>query len=316
MLSRNTSNESNELPKKKIPSPIPDKIETAQKIAPSPKTDKIESVEKKSDVPELVKKVPKKEISIEPVKPKPFQKELVTPAFNQGVCNVPPKECKSAQIPVSKPIEKVEENVPSKVPVAEVKLDKKPSIMFGGSRIKQQPAKPMETRIFYKDIKIRPLKPGITKVKIQQGDEKAKTFFITEAIPEIDAYLAYIGKNIDEFVKTDEATSYIPVLDEMVLAKFEGLYYRALVEEISNEADPIYNVFFVDYGNALQVIKEEMKPFSPKLKSEIVLNAVFFENYPDELDDKALGIITKEEGFDINITGELDGVYIAKILGI
>lgn len=175
-------------------------------------------------------------------------------------------------------------------------------------------------RIFANDIKKRTLKNGLTVVKIINGDIAAKTFYVIELSSGIVSYLEKLETDIIEWCNADISTSYIPKINEMILAKFQDNYYRAICTTIDETKANNFGVFFVDYGNSSTVTDSCIKPLSPKLKADIILQNVYFENMPDTKDitDHVEQVLTDENGFKINVMGSksADGPYIANICNI
>jgi hypothetical protein len=284
------------------------KTVTFQKTAPNP--------EIAEEVKEIQKEVPKKVET----------KELVTPAFNPGIRTVPPNDYKASPSVMNIPKQVIEQE---KV-VEEVAkpTEKKQAFSLETMRRNQQntlvnqqqkkPAPPKESRIFLSELKVRLLPIGKVKVKILGEHECPKTFYVTEALDAVDAFLEHIEIGINDYVKNEKSKSYKPVMNEIVLARFEGVYYRAVIESIINDdpTKPVYGVFFIDYGNVSQVTENDLLPFPSKLKGEIILHPVLFENFPTTVTKKLEEIVTSPEGFDIVVQEKSDKVYVANIVGI
>jgi len=247
-------------------------------------------------------------------------KELVTPAFNQGIRTVPPNEYKKTPSVVSIPKPAVEKE---KV-VEEVAKPAEKNVGFTMEAIRrnqqsiQKKQPPKETRIYLSELKVRDLAVGKVKVKIVGEYECPKAFYVAEALDAVDTFLDHIESSINEYVKSEKSKSYKPVVNEIVLARFEGVYYRAVVEDIINDDPnkPVYGVFFIDYGNLSQVTEDDLLPLYSKLKGEIIINPVLFENFPTTVTKKFEDIVSNPNGFDIVIKEKSDKCYIANIVGI
>lgn len=101
----------------------------------------------------------------------------------------------------------------------------------------------------------------------------------------------------------------------MILAKFEGNYYRAISTAKKGAS---FIVFFIDYGNIAEVAPTDIVPFSPKLQMEIILHEVVIENLSVPLSKKAKEILANPEGFEIEVKeGRTEmGSYIANLIGL
>lgn len=279
---------------------------------------------KKPDEPkhEKISEETKHEKLSEEPKQEMRQKELITPAFNQGVRTAPPNNYQESPSSISV-VKRGNEEKTEVIEKPENTDEKKFFSMEPMRRNLQSPLtmakKPKEMRYTIRDLKVRPLKMGKVKVKLAHGEEKTKIFSVMEAGELIDSFMTYVASNINDFVSTDTSKSFKPLEQgEMVLAKYDDVYYRAVIEDI-NDKDPnnvIYDVYFIDYGNSSQVTEEEMKPFSSKLKNEIVVNSVYLQNYPAKITEEQADMMSSEEGFYINIIDQSDGCYIADIVGI
>lgn len=131
-----------------------------------------------------------------------------------------------------------------------------------------------------------------------------------------------IQDTIKKLIAEDKTTSYIPEIEEMILAKYEGEdsgteFYRAVVVNISPDSKK-FNVFFVDYGNHSEVTAEDIRPFSPKVQMEIIMHEIFIENFPQKANKKVQDILMNEKGFDIEVSGDYteQGSFKAKLLGL
>lgn len=120
-----------------------------------------------------------------------------------------------------------------------------------------EPAKAEPTRVFLKDLKVRPLPKEPFEALPLTGDAASQVFYLTEFIPELSDYLEMIEKAISKVISTMKIKSYKPGKDEVVLAFYEDRFYRAvcrassLVDGVRN-----YSVLFIDYGDVAQVTAE------------------------------------------------------------
>lgn len=100
-----------------------------------------------------------------------------------------------------------------------------------------------------KDLKIRQLPNGAFKALIIAGDTDTKIFAICEECEDVGAYLKYIESSIADFIaKSDTLNEYKPTKDEIILAKFEGVYYRAVCKSADKESCLVY---FRKYNNLI-----------------------------------------------------------------
>lgn len=125
-------------------------------------------------------------------------------------------------------------------------------------------------------------------------------------------YLTEIGTKIAEHTKDTTTTPYKPKKEEMVLALFEGTYYRAVCKEKSNEG---YLVDYIDYGNSATVKEQDIRVFDRSLMLEIVVYTVLLENFPDSIDEKTAAIL-EEDGIPLEAARKLKDGYVARIIGL
>lgn len=263
------------------------------------------------------------EIQVEAPK-KVETKELITPAFNQGIHTVAPTNFKmlpsTLRIPkLSAEQEKTAEKVTKSVEknqALSIEAMRRNQNAFANQQPKVQT--PKEPRIFLNDLKVRPLPIEKTRVKIVGECECPKAFYVIESLIVVDSYLAHLEESINEIVKNAKIKSYKPLMNEIVLAQFEGAYYRAAVEDIINDdpSKPIYGVSFIDYGNVSQVYEDDLLACTSKAKGEIILHAVLFENLPSTLTKDLEEMLKSQDGFDIVVKEKTDKYYIAMIDGI
>lgn len=304
--------------------------EIEQKDKPSEKLlaalDKpVKEKEKVEVVAKPVKEDKPKEKVVEAPKQVQPPAKTVTPAFNQGPRSTPPSEMtKKLVVPATKPTPPavVEEKTAfsSKDSVDTAMLRRNHQEMNAPPRLKmplQRPPTPKIPKTFYSDLTVRDLTPGKHTVNAMNGEPAKKIFYVLEAFEEITDYCTFIESAVAEVVAENKITSYEPEVEEMVLAKFEGNYYRAISTSASKVGDK-FLVFFIDYGNLAEVLSSEIIPFSPKLQMEIILHEVFIENLPVPFNKKAKEIIAKPEGFEIMVKEERTekGSYIADLIGL
>lgn len=206
-----------------------------QDKAQLPITAQIANSKKDSEVPKLSIKVP----------------------FDAGIRTSPPNNYKIDLKTVPTPVEQVvikeqpklqvEVKEPPKLSVAvkeqpelpvEVKVQPKPveapkTVNLQMLRQNHQQLKvPAEPRTILKDLKVRPLPKGSFIATFLSGDEVTKIFALYEQLPDVEEYFNHIDLTISEFIKKAGAgEGYTPIKDEVVLAKFDGDYFRAVVLE-------------------------------------------------------------------------------------
>jgi hypothetical protein len=222
-------------------------------------------------------------------------KAQVTPAFNPGVRTTAPNDIqKPASVSVTaKRVE--QEPEPVKDSLASVQMYR---------RNQQTPLANKESRIFLKDLRRQVLKNGVKyRVTFMAGDLSGNMIKVTEAFDGIEEYFDNISTNIREHLKNDKVQSYKPQKNEVVLAKFEGDFYRAFIKGINEEATPAtYRVFFIDYGNTLDAVSEEdIRKIGPKLNNEIILHTITFSNLPKTLKGELTKVFGNPAGFEIEV---------------
>lgn len=172
-----------------------------------------------------------------------------------------------------------------------------------------------EPRVFYHDLKQRPLPSQKFKAQLLAGDTEQKVFSIIDITNE--PILKAIESTIDEVTCGDNSgTSYSPKKDEVVLAKFEGTFYRGWCKE---RKDGGFLIHYIDYGNVAIVPEQGLKKLHKKLQDfDVVVHQCFMENFPDEITSKVAEILSQEDGVIIqNATqGTKDATYVARIFGL
>jgi Tudor domain len=143
------------------------------------------------------------------------------------------------------------------------------------------------------------------------GDPDSKIFSVCQL--ENTDYLNEIGTKIAEHLAKDTTnTPYKPKKEEMVLANFDGTFYRAVCKEKSTEG---YLVSYIDYGNSAVVKEQDIRVFDKKLLFDVVIHSVFLENFPDEIDEKTAAIL-EQEGVPMEGARKLKDGYAATISGL
>lgn len=144
------------------------------------------------------------------------------------------------------------------------------------------------------------------------GDPETKKFSLLQ-IENLD-YLSEIGKRIADYLaKNDSNTPIKPKKEEIVLANFEGTFYRGVCKEKSNEG---FLVFYIDYGNSAVVKEEDMRPFDKSLMFDIVVHSCLIENFPNEFTDTAAAIISQEDGIPMEKARKTKDGYVVSIVGL
>lgn len=174
---------------------------------------------------------------------------------------------------------------------------------------------PKETRIMFSDMIVRELTPGKHTVVIVNSNLETKCFTVMELFDGLQKNLLSIETAIQQSLSKEAPTSYEPKSEEMILAKFEEVFYRAVVLEKDKKG---YLVLFVDYGNMETIQATDIKPIDKSLTMEIMANEVELENLPVPLTKKAQMILSDENGLEINVKKDRSatGGYIADIIGL
>lgn len=172
----------------------------------------------------------------------------------------------------------------------------------------QQPMKAQEaTRIVFNDLQARPLPPTPFKATLLAGDPDTKLFSICQQ--ESCDYLSKIEAFIAEYLANAVKTPYTPEKGEMVLAKFQGTFYRGTCKEKTTDG---YLINYIDYGNSDIVKKEDMLAFNKKLMLDVVVHSVLLENFPDVIDEKIAAFLDKD-GVSLKNARKLKDGYVAII---
>jgi hypothetical protein len=142
-------------------------------------------------------------------------------------------------------------------------------------------------------LKQRALPSGKFYSSILHGEVETKVFAVSENSEHVSGYLTLIEASIAEHVEKDSKTGYKPQVGELVLARFEAAFYRAVCKEIVKEG---FLVYFIDYGNTAIVNENEMKPMTKELLFNVVVHLTVLRNFPDVIDEKVERIIDAEGG--------------------
>lgn len=180
-------------------------------------------------------------------------------------------------------------------------------------RLKVPASKPK--KIFYKDLSVRELKAGKRKVQIMNADAENKIFYVLdlENFEKDEKHYEQIEKIIQDCVANDKTTSYEPEIEEMVLAKYDEVFYRGVCDAKKGDQ---YVIVFVDYGNISKVDSSDIRCLSPKLQMEIILQEIFIDNF--QKTKKCIELIQDPSGFEIEVLNERtkEGSRIANLIGL
>ncbi|KAG5681095.1 hypothetical protein PVAND_010561 [Polypedilum vanderplanki] len=239
------------------------------------------------------------------------QSQKIVPAFDQGIRTTAPSEYKKppSLITTTKAVEKPKEISQEDVVTPVIRRNQQ-------TILTERPiiVKPKEVRVFIDEIDYRLLGSIGDKVRVTavNGNLSDNLLYVTELNECIEEYMNHIDENIKKYIEKEKSTSYKPRKNEVVLAKFEGEFYRAVVEDVK-EGDPnTYTVFFIDYGNRLKNVKEEdMKCLGSKLKNEMVLHTIKISNLPKTITGDVGRVFESQNGFEIEILkrDESTGIY-------
>lgn len=177
------------------------------------------------------------------------------------------------------------------------------------------PNPPVNRPIIYSDLHLRELKPGRHPIVISHANPGKKMFSVMESSDELGNFLKSIARAIRKCEKNDFPSGYEPKCEEMVLAQFQGTYYRAcVIDKIGQD----YIVLFVDFGNQDCVKINQMKPFNKSLMMDLIVNDVYFRNLPVPLTKQAKTILRTENGVQIDVKKQrtAEGCYIADLIGL
>lgn len=175
------------------------------------------------------------------------------------------------------------------------------------------PAEP--SRIFFKDVELTPLPRVEFRATVLAAVPEEKLFTICEASPENEQMLESIGRSIEAIASKTKA-GYKPKLKELVLAQYEDVFYRAVCQGITQDAQ--FEVRFIDYGNVSVVKENEIIKFdSDKVTKKVFVHQCVLSNLPDELTEEAVKVLSGET---VPIKGAFkedgDDAYVATLVGI
>jgi Tudor domain len=239
-----------------------------------------------------------------------FKKIEVAPTPQEPKPSTPPVRVEPLKLPDVPPrkVETLRPEPPAPKPAPKTEFS---TLRRGHFAAAQKPK--VEPKIFFEAMKVRALPKGkFTGVFVDlTPDTKGMMIFeeckeVVELIPKLEAAIA-------EAVANDDKKPYSPEPNEMVLASFEGNFYRALCE---NVVDGLYSVYFIDYGNSSPVAAKDIRPLSKKLAEfEVHVHACYFANQPDEMTPEFEEFVSR--GIPINNAVPQDGgFYEAVIEGI
>lgn len=172
------------------------------------------------------------------------------------------------------------------------------------------------SRVLYSDMNIRPLPRGDFQAVAVAAVQDEKLFTIFEATAENTEMLESIGKAIEAIADKNKAVGYKPQSKEVVLALFEGVFYRAVCQKAL--PDGSFEVRFIDYGNVSTVKADEIVKFDDKkVPKDVFVHQCVFTNLPDVLTEAAVMALSGET---IAIKGAYkedgDGLYTATVADI
>jgi len=204
----------------------------------------------------------------------------------------------------------------SRPPIESQKDVKIPSFKGGPGSFKSQIRKKENPRISYSHMKSSELPLKQIRVRMTMDNEKSETYYVMEEVDGLQDYLDYVSNSIVEHLKDDKTESYIPEEQEMVLANFENAYYRGVTLE--NKKDKGFLIHFVDYGNEAICQPKDIRPYTKKAGSDILLNEIYIENMPKPINQKAIDLLQDEKGVLINVKKKSEefGVYVCDLVGL
>jgi Tudor domain len=236
------------------------------------------------------------------------QEKIKISAFNPGVSIISPNKVKKSV----KIVEKKE------AITANEELSKSLQKPFRSKQMfpyADENVEPKFEKVFISDLKTCSLPLGKIKVIIRNGDIDHKMFYCAEANDQLHETMQNIESKIYSFVKTDKTERYIPEIDEVVLAFYEGSFFRAVC--LDKKVDT-FEIFFVDYGNHKTATAAEIKPLPPNLKQQILITQIYLENFPKVILHEVSEMLNDEKGLDVEILKIDDetGCSFAKICDI
>jgi hypothetical protein len=212
---------------------------------------------------------------------------LPKPAFNQGERTNPPNQ--------------YAKSVASNVSTSSKNKMFSTSHFRANQQMLVEPEKPERLsapkRIFLSDMTVSELPIGKkTMISIINGDEESKIYCVVKSTPDMQKVIRKIDKSIVECVNNNKTNSYKPQENEMVLAQFEGAYYRGVCKRVMKNNQ--YEIYFVDYGNSAIVKDTEIIQFEAKLKGDLFAVRAHIENIPkrEELTEELMVLLANEAG--------------------
>ncbi|CAO1368699.1 unnamed protein product [Diamesa hyperborea] len=171
----------------------------------------------------------------------------------------------------------------------EVSEQPKEESLTSASQLDQSNSK--TKRFFQRDITYHKW-PERKHIKVRLLSQiHTKNFTIVEDIPLYDQHCNKIIEDIANYIKATDETSYSPLSEELVLAKFEGDFYRAVVLGSDIETET-YTVLYLDYGNINNVEAGDMVKFPEfLLEAEVFPLICHVKNYPETLSPKTAEIL-------------------------
>jgi hypothetical protein len=257
--------------------------------APVKSEPKIEAVTKKSD-PAPVAATAKTQPKVEKIE-----------------ATVKTEPAPEVKVPPNKAVEPVKFQTPVESPA--------PATSSKFANFRRGVAKPQQKRIMFEDLEFRDLNIDGSRAKVFPiglidndmanemvlGDDSYQNEFLS------------IATSIEDYCK-DKTPGYEPVLNEVVLCKFEGEWYRAMVDGTIDDGS--YGVFYLEYCNQTIVTKNEMMKLPEELKFDVVANIFVIKNAPklvSMLNDKQRKIL--EDTFMITDIEEVEGRMQCNIFG-
>lgn len=149
----------------------------------------------------------------------------------------------------------------------------------------EQPMEPV--RVFLHDLKVRPLPATSFKAIFVCANSDNKIFAMC-ALSESE-YIRTIEAAVEKVAKRKTGL-YLPKVNEVILAKFEGTFYRAVCKSRSSRG---IEVLYIDYGNFARVREQEICKLDDELRFDVVVHNVFVENFPDQMSSEVATILNK-----------------------
>ncbi|XP_030370487.1 uncharacterized protein LOC115621093 [Scaptodrosophila lebanonensis] len=106
--------------------------------------------------------------------------------------------------------------------------------------------------------------------------------------------------------KLNDSEAYEPILNEYVIAKYNGEWFRARVTEIKNTIPKKYTVYYIDFTNVETVTVEDIRRYPTDLTVPCSTNICLIEGFPHKLNDAQAAYL--KENLQINKMFNIDGV--------